>query len=58
MGNIADAGLRKAVMKAITPRHPGWSNSYEDTANSLLDNLITEGAPAPGTTSPTRWPLP
>lgn len=46
MGNIADAGLRKAVMKAITPKAPGLEQFLRDTANSLLDNLITEGAPA------------
>ncbi|CKS01729.1 cytochrome P450 121 CYP121 [Mycobacterium tuberculosis] len=59
MGNIADAGLRKAVMKAITPKAPGLEQFLRDTANSLLDNLITEGAqPICAMTSPTRWPLP
>ncbi|KZS60199.1 cytochrome P450 [Mycobacterium ostraviense] len=46
MGNITDAGLRKAVMRAITPKAPGLEQFLRDTANSLLDKLIAEGAPA------------
>lgn len=46
MGNIADAGLRKAVMKAITPKAAGLEEFLSDTANALLDNMIGAGAPA------------
>ncbi len=42
--DIADAGLRKAVITITQGTRVG--QFLRDTANSLLDNLITEGAPA------------
>jgi mycocyclosin synthase len=46
MGNITGAGLRKAVLRALSPRSPGlaaWMRSY---AAELVDHLAGEGAPA------------
>ncbi len=49
---------RKAVMKAITPRHPGWSNStrHRELAAGQPDTEAHQ--PICAMTSPTRWPLP
>ncbi|MGP3981040.1 cytochrome P450 [Streptomyces sp. KR80] len=47
MGNINSAGLRQAVMKALSPRSdrelPGW---LRQQADSLIDAIVAEGAPA------------
>ncbi|CAM4521963.1 cytochrome P450 [Nocardia ninae] len=46
MGNITGAGLRKAVMKALSPKSPGLEEFMRTTATNLIDALVAEGAPA------------
>ncbi|MFI1918008.1 cytochrome P450 [Nocardia sp. NPDC020380] len=46
MGNITGAGLRKAVMKALNPKAPGLEEFLRTTADTLLGDLVAEGAPA------------
>ncbi|MDX3534614.1 cytochrome P450 [Streptomyces sp. MB09-01] len=45
MGNITGAGLRKAVLKAINPKTDGLIDWMRAEANSLVDSLLTHGAP-------------
>ncbi|MGW7052902.1 cytochrome P450 [Streptomyces sp. NPDC054887] len=46
MGNITGAGLRQCVMKALNPKAPGLQEWTRQLARRLLDDLVTEGAPA------------
>ncbi|TGB16049.1 cytochrome P450 [Streptomyces sp. MZ04] len=46
MGNITGAGLRRAVMKALNPKAPGLDDWMRGHAVRLVDQLMTEGAPA------------
>ncbi|MCY0936525.1 cytochrome P450 [Streptomyces sp. H34-S4] len=45
MGNITGAGLRKAVLKAINPKADGLTDWMRAHASSLVDGLLTHGAP-------------
>ncbi|MFF4434143.1 cytochrome P450 [Streptomyces sp. NPDC001513] len=45
MGNITGAGLRKAVLKAINPKTDGMTDWMRAQANTLVDGLLTHGAP-------------
>ncbi|MGK5558199.1 cytochrome P450 [Actinomadura kijaniata] len=45
MGNITGAGLRKAVLKAISPKSPGLEDWMRAHVGDLLDGLVAEGAP-------------
>ncbi|MDK9494573.1 cytochrome P450 [Streptomyces katrae] len=46
MGNINSAGLRNAVMKALSPRRPGLREALRAKAGELLDAVAAEGGPA------------
>ncbi|MFD0357115.1 cytochrome P450 [Streptomyces sp. NPDC127110] len=46
MGNINSAGLRNAVMKALSPRRPGLREALRAKAGELLDAVVAEGGPA------------
>lgn len=45
MGNITGAGLRKAVLKAINPKTDGLTDWMRAQATSLVDGLLSHGAP-------------
>ncbi|WP_405671181.1 cytochrome P450 [Streptomyces sp. NBC_01530] len=45
MGNITGAGLRKAVLKALSPKSPGLAEWLRSYAGELVDGLVREGAP-------------
>ncbi|MCI3278617.1 cytochrome P450 [Streptomyces cylindrosporus] len=45
MGNITGAGLRKAVLKALSPKSPGLEEWLRGYAGELVDGLVREGAP-------------
>ncbi|MFJ6482367.1 cytochrome P450 [Streptomyces sp. NPDC091682] len=45
MGNITGAGLRKAVLKAINPKTDGLTGWMRAQATSLVDGLLSHGAP-------------
>lgn len=45
MGNINSAGLRGAVMKALSPRAEGLQEWLRATADELIDGLLAEGPP-------------
>ncbi|WKD30633.1 cytochrome P450 [Streptomyces xanthophaeus] len=45
MGNITGAGLRKAVLKAINPKTDGLTDWMRAQATSLVDSLLSHGAP-------------
>lgn len=45
MGNITGAGLRKAVLKAINPKTAGMTDWMRQEAHSLVDSMLTAGAP-------------
>ncbi|WP_330298672.1 cytochrome P450 [Streptomyces sp. NBC_00503] len=46
MGNINSAGLRDAVMKALSPRQKGLRDRLRAVAGELLDGIVAEGGPA------------
>lgn len=46
MGNIQSAGLRDAVMKALSPRQKGLRDRLRATAGELIDGIVAEGGPA------------
>ncbi|MFE1559041.1 cytochrome P450 [Streptomyces sp. NPDC058734] len=46
MGSINSAGLRNAVMKALSPRRPGLREALRAKAGELLDAVVAEGGPA------------
>ncbi|OKK20516.1 cytochrome [Streptomyces sp. CB00455] len=46
MGAINGAGLRNAVMKALSPRQEGLQDWLRAKAAELVDQLVAEGAPA------------
>ncbi|WP_371617997.1 cytochrome P450 [Streptomyces sp. NBC_00454] len=46
MGNINSAGLRDAVMKALSPRQKGLRDRLRAAAGELLDGIVAEGGPA------------
>jgi mycocyclosin synthase len=45
MGNISSAGLRGAVMKALSPRADGLQEWLRAKADELVDGLLAEGPP-------------
>lgn len=45
MGNINSAGLRDAVMKALSPRQKGLRDRLRAAAGELLDGIVAEGVP-------------
>lgn len=45
MGNINSAGLRGAVMKALSPRAEGLQEWLRAIADELIDRLLAEGPP-------------
>ncbi|MEV2255609.1 cytochrome P450 [Streptomyces sp. NPDC050147] len=45
MGNITGSGLRKAVLKAISPRTPGLEDWMHTHAAAMLDGLLAYGPP-------------
>ncbi|WP_405978509.1 cytochrome P450 [Streptomyces sp. NBC_00158] len=46
MGGINGAGLRDAVMRALSPRRPGLREALRAKAGELLDAVVAEGGPA------------
>lgn len=45
MGNITGSGLRKAVLKAISPKSPGLEDWMHTHAADMLDGLLAYGPP-------------
>ncbi|MER5885639.1 cytochrome P450 [Streptomyces sp. NPDC001941] len=46
MGTINSAGLRGAVMKALSPRQEGLADWLRTAADELVDDLLAQGPPA------------